>query len=80
MNPISTLCWHVKRTVPSTLPIKAKDSQEIIGEATITVCLTCGHVEGTVSNGSLFNPSGKLPLTVPPEGDIGAEARKVLGL
>ena len=73
-------CWHAQRTVPSTLPIKAEGSQEIIGEATIRVCLACGQVEGTVSNGSLFNPSGSLPLTVPPEGNIGVEARRVLGL
>lgn len=73
-------CWNAQRTVPTTMPIKAKDSQEIIGEATIRVCLACGQVEGTVSNGSLFNPSGNLPLSVPPEGSIGDEARRLLGL
>jgi len=62
------------------MPIKAKDSQEIIGEATIRVCLACGRVEGMVSNGSLFDPSGSIPLSVPPEGSIGDEARRLLGL
>ena len=74
-----SLCWHSLRSVPHTVRIKAEDSQEIIGEATIWVCFECGQVEGVVSNGSLLNPSGDLPLTVPPKGDIGVEARKVLG-
>ena len=73
-------CLHIVRTVSSTIPIKAECSQEIIGEATIRVCLACGQIEGTVSNGSLLNHSGNLPLTVPPEGNIGVEARRVLGL
>lgn len=60
------------------MPIKAKDSQEIIGQAVIRVCLACGQIEGMVSNGSLFDPSGSLPLSVPPKGDIGDEARRVL--
>lgn len=73
-------CCHAQRTVPSNLPIKAKDSQEIVGVANIRICLACGQVEGTISNGSLFNPSGNLPLSVPPEGSIGDEARRLLGL
>ena len=73
-------CTHARRTVPSKMPIKAEGSQEIVGEATLRVCLTCGHVEGHVTNGSLFNPSGKLPLSCPGDADIGLEARKALGL
>jgi len=72
-------CWHTHRSVPHTIPIKAEGSQEIIGEATLRVCLECGQVEGSVSNGSLLNPSGSLPLTVPKGIDIGVAARKVLG-
>ena len=72
------LCWHTHRSVPHTFLIKAEGSQEIIGEAIVQVCFECGQAEGTVSNGSLLNPSGKLPLEVPADGDIGVEARKVL--
>jgi hypothetical protein len=60
------------------MPIKAEGSQEIIGEATLRVCLEYGQVEGTVTNGSGFNPSGKLPFTVEPYRNIGDEARKAL--
>lgn len=72
------ICWHTHRSVPHTLLIKAEGSQEIIGEASLRVCLECGQAEGTVSNGSLFTPSGRLPLEVPADGDLGVEARKVL--
>jgi hypothetical protein len=71
-------CLHAQRSVPHVMLVKADGSQEIIGEATLRVCLECGHVEGTVSNGSHFNPSGNLPLTVPKGVDIGVAARKVL--
>lgn len=70
-------CQHARRTVPSKMPIKAEGSQEIVGEATLRVCLTCGHVEATVTNGSLFNPSD-VPFEVEPNGDIGGQARKAL--
>jgi hypothetical protein len=73
-----TLCWHTHRSVPHTIRIKAEGTQEIIGEATIRVCFECGQAEGTVSNGSLLTPSGSKALTVPADGDIGVEARKIL--
>lgn len=74
MNP----CPHARRTVPSNMHIKAEGSQEIIGTATLRVCIECGHVEGTVTNGSPFTPTPPAPFTVEPEGDIGEAARKAL--
>jgi hypothetical protein len=76
MNP----CQHNQRTVPSNIHIKAEGSQEIVGTATLRVCIECGHVEGTVLDGSLFKSLEPVPFTVEPTGDIGVEARKALGL
>jgi hypothetical protein len=73
-------CQHTRKTIPQTMHIKAEGSQEIVGTATIQVCLECSQVEGTVSNESLFNPMVPVPFTVEPNGDIGVEARKALGL
>lgn len=73
-------CQHAQRTVPSNIHIKAEGSQEIVGTATIQACLLCHWIEGTVTNGSLFNPTPPVPFTVEPTGDIGAAARKALGL
>ena len=72
-------CPHTQWTVPGPVPIKAEGSQEIIGVATLQVCLKCGYVKGYVSNGSGFTPSGKLPIEFPGDADIGVEARKALG-
>jgi hypothetical protein len=71
-------CQHTQRTVPSKMNIKAEGSQEIVGVATLRVCWTCGHVEGTVTTGSLFNPKPETPFTVEPNEDIGVAARKAL--
>lgn len=71
-------CQHAHRTVPSVVYVKAEGSQEIVGEATLRVCLDCGQAEGVVSNGSHFNPSGMIPITVPPYGNLGYYARKSL--
>ncbi len=71
-------CTHPTWTVPGPVPIKAEGSQEIIGVAQLQVCLKCGHSKGYVSNGSGFNPSGKVPLDFPGDSDIGVEARKAL--
>lgn len=71
-------CPHPLWTVPTRMPIKAEGSQEIVGEATLQVCCECGHVKGHVSNGSLLNPSVKLPIEFPGDADIGTEARKAL--
>jgi hypothetical protein len=72
-------CQHSRRTVPSDLPIKGEGSQEVVGTATIRVCLECGHVEGTVTNGSLLSPTAPAAFEVEPEGDIGEAARRALG-
>lgn len=71
-------CPHTNRTVPSDIHIKAEGSQEIIGTATLRVCIECGHVEGTITNASLFTPTPPAPFTVDPNGDIGEAARKAL--
>lgn len=71
-------CQHANRTVPSTIHVKAENSQEIIGTATIRVCLDCSQVEGTVVDGSLFTPMTPKPFTVEPYGNIGEAARKAL--
>jgi len=73
-------CSHPRWTVPGKLPIKAENSQEIVGVATVQVCLECSHVKGYASNDSGFNPSGKVPIEFPGDADIGVEVRKALGL
>lgn len=73
-------CHHPLWTVPAKMPIKAEGSQEIVGEATLQVCIECGFTKGTVSNGSGFAPSGNLPIELPGDVDIGLVARKALGL
>ena len=77
---MSDSCQHDRRMGPSSMHIKAEGSQEIIGTATIRACLECGHVMGTVTNGSLFTPTAPVAFEVDPGGDIGVAARKALGL
>lgn len=55
-------CTHTRLSVPHTLNVRrgpfpsAEGSQEIIGVATVQVCLDCAYMTGTVSNGSLLRP------------------------
>jgi len=67
------------RTRAVMRPVRASDSQEIIGEATFTICCNCAHVEGVVRNGSLLDPKGPYKFEGL-EGRFEAPARAALNL
>jgi hypothetical protein len=78
-------CPHTQWTVPGPVPIKAEDSQEILGIVTLQVCIKCAHVRGYVQPSNelqrvLFEgaPLRKYAIDFSGDADIGVEARKAL--
>ena len=76
---MSLPCPHTARTRPITHHVRAEGTQEIVGEATFTICCKCSHVEGTVHNGSLFDPKGPFRFEGQ-EGRFEVPARMALNL
>lgn len=69
------MCTHETRTVPSQSFLRAKDSQEIVGEYTIRVCVECCNVVGTVTSGGFDSASATFECD---GNDIAGAARTAL--